>query len=147
MGEQELQRLVASLGALLRGGAPTSIAEHVVHTMVRVNWERSERYVMSPPHTQLMRPRAWESRIGNLVLAGDWTRNGFDVSSFEASVMSGALASHALCADPPLESVVGYRMLRKPGANDAPPTSWRHPLRPATTSANAAVINDASSDT
>ena len=35
----------------------------------------------------------------NLVLAGDWTRNGIDAGCVEAAVMSGIRAGYALAGD------------------------------------------------
>ena len=49
-----------------------------------------------------MQYRLWPDETGfdNLVFAGDWTRNGIDGGSFEATVASGRLASQALSGSP-----------------------------------------------
>ena len=41
------------------------------------------------------------------MLAGDWTRNSFEVGSVEASMTSGMLASNAICGSPAIEGIVG----------------------------------------
>ena len=66
----------------------------------RANTRGSERYAISP--AKLIGSRLWpdESGFDNLVLAGDWTRNGIDGGSFEAAVASGRLASQAISGYP-----------------------------------------------
>ena len=67
---------------------------------VRANYELTERYVQTPPNSIQFRLRADESGYPNLILAGDWTQNGLNVGSVEATVMSGMLASRAISGVP-----------------------------------------------
>jgi uncharacterized protein with NAD-binding domain and iron-sulfur cluster len=67
---------------------------------VRANYELTERYVQTPPGSVKFRLAAGESGYPNLVLAGDWTQNKLNVGSVEATVMSGMLASRAICGAP-----------------------------------------------
>ncbi len=66
----------------------------------RANATPTERYVQTLPGTVRYRLGADESGLPNLVLAGDWTRNGMDIGAVEATVMSGMLASRAICGSP-----------------------------------------------
>ncbi|HEU4975306.1 MAG TPA: NAD(P)-binding protein [Baekduia sp.] len=66
----------------------------------RANVRGSERYVLTPPGSVAHRLRADESGCANLVLAGDWTRNGICGGSVEAAVTSGKLAARALSGSP-----------------------------------------------
>lgn len=63
---------------------------------VSVNIDPSDRYVLSVPGSDKHRLRADESGYDNLVLAGDWTDNGFNAGCIEAAVMSGLQAANAL---------------------------------------------------
>jgi uncharacterized protein with NAD-binding domain and iron-sulfur cluster len=66
----------------------------------RANIFGSERYVLTPPGSIEHRLRPDESGVENLVLAGDWTRNGICGGSVEAAVTSGKLAAKALSGCP-----------------------------------------------
>jgi uncharacterized protein with NAD-binding domain and iron-sulfur cluster len=66
----------------------------------RANTSGSERYVTTPAGSVASRLRADESGYRNLVLAGDWTRNGIDGGCVEAAVNSGKQASRAVCGQP-----------------------------------------------
>jgi uncharacterized protein with NAD-binding domain and iron-sulfur cluster len=66
----------------------------------RANIFGSERYVLTPPGSIEHRLRPDESGVENLVLAGDWTRNGVCGGSVEAAVTSGRLAARALSGSP-----------------------------------------------
>jgi uncharacterized protein with NAD-binding domain and iron-sulfur cluster len=66
----------------------------------RANIFGSERYVLTPPGSVGHRLRPDESGVENLVLAGDWTRNGICGGSVEAAVTSGKLAARALSGSP-----------------------------------------------
>jgi uncharacterized protein with NAD-binding domain and iron-sulfur cluster len=66
----------------------------------RANIFGSERYVLTPPGSIEHRLRPDESGVENLVLAGDWTRNGICGGSVEAAVTSGRLAAKALSGSP-----------------------------------------------
>jgi uncharacterized protein with NAD-binding domain and iron-sulfur cluster len=67
---------------------------------VRANYELTERYVQTPPNSVAYRLKPDESGYANLILAGDWTDNGLNVGSVEAAVISGMLASRAICGSP-----------------------------------------------
>ena len=66
----------------------------------RANTQGTERYVATRKGTVEYRLRSDESGFSNLVLAGDWTRNGIDGGSVEAAFASGRMASRALCGSP-----------------------------------------------
>jgi len=73
---------------------------------VRSNVRPSERYVQSLPGHQHLRLAPDGSGVAHLVLAGDWTDNGFNLGCVEATVMSGLLAGRALLGR--LEPIVGF---------------------------------------
>ena len=62
----------------------------------RANTTPSERYVLTPAGSVDHRLAAEESGVENLVLAGDWTRNGIDGGCVEAAMTSGMQAARAL---------------------------------------------------
>jgi uncharacterized protein with NAD-binding domain and iron-sulfur cluster len=63
----------------------------------RANFEPSERYVMSPKGSNDFRLKADGAAIDNLIVAGDWTDNGFlNAGCVEATVMSGLQAARAI---------------------------------------------------
>lgn len=66
----------------------------------RANLQPTERYTLSLAGTMKYRLAADESGYTNLVLAGDWIRNGIDAGCVEASVMSGMQASRAISGQP-----------------------------------------------
>ena len=66
----------------------------------RANTQGTERYVATRAGTVGYRLRSDDSGFRNLVLAGDWTRNGIDGGSVEAAFASGRMASRALCGSP-----------------------------------------------
>ncbi len=66
----------------------------------RANYEPSERFALSLAGTLPYRIPSGDSGYSNLVLAGDWTRNGLNTGCVEAAVMSGMQASRALCGRP-----------------------------------------------
>jgi uncharacterized protein with NAD-binding domain and iron-sulfur cluster len=71
----------------------------------RANLQPTERYTLSLAGTMKYRLAADESGYTNLVLAGDWIRNGIDAGCVEATVMSGMQAARAICGSP--EIIVG----------------------------------------
>jgi uncharacterized protein with NAD-binding domain and iron-sulfur cluster len=90
---------------------------------LRANIAPSERYVMSRTGTIEARLRADASGYENLALAGDWTDNPQNLGSFEASVMSGMLASRALTGFP--------EQILRVGSNEPlmqPPPGWPPPF-------------------
>ncbi len=77
----------------------------------RGNVAPTERFVLSLAGTLKYRLYPDESGYENLVLAGDWTRNDFNIGNVEATVMSGMLAANALCGSPKKENIVGLGFL------------------------------------
>ena len=65
----------------------------------RANTTLSERYVLTPAKSVADRLAADQSGLANLVLAGDWTRNGIDGGCVEAAMTSGLQAGRALIGD------------------------------------------------
>jgi hypothetical protein len=76
------------------GGA--SGVERLNSQFWRANVEPSERYVLSLQGTGRYRLDPGNSGFDNLFLAGDWTRNGFDVGCVEAAALSAKLAAAAI---------------------------------------------------
>jgi uncharacterized protein with NAD-binding domain and iron-sulfur cluster len=66
----------------------------------RLNIDPSERYVLALPGGVKFRPRANESGVANLYLAGDWLRTGINAGCVEAAVMGGLQASQAISGFP-----------------------------------------------
>lgn len=65
------------------------------------NVKPSERYVLTTPGSSKFRlPARDAEEFTNLVLAGDWTANGFNLGCVEATTMSGLLASNAISGYP-----------------------------------------------
>lgn len=62
----------------------------------RANTLGSERYVLSPAGSVAHRLGADGAAAENLLLAGDWTRNGIDAGCVEAAVLSGMQAARVL---------------------------------------------------
>ena len=60
------------------------------------NTTGGERYVLSPAGSMAYRLAADQSGVENMMLAGDWTRNGIDGGCVEAAVTSGLQAARAL---------------------------------------------------
>ena len=82
---------------------------------LRVNASPSDRYVLSLPGSQKHRIAPDEAGFEGLVLAGDWTRTGYDLGCIEAATMSGLMAARALGAP---VSIVGEvpRQRAEPGS-------------------------------
>jgi uncharacterized protein with NAD-binding domain and iron-sulfur cluster len=66
----------------------------------KVNVDPSELYVLALPGTTKYRLAPGDSRFANLYLAGDWTLSDLNVGCIEATVISGKLASRAICGSP-----------------------------------------------
>jgi uncharacterized protein with NAD-binding domain and iron-sulfur cluster len=62
----------------------------------RANTRPTEAYVRAPRGSVCGRRDAWGSGYRNLVVAGDWMYNGFNLGSFESAVSGGKLAAFAL---------------------------------------------------
>lgn len=66
----------------------------------RANIDPAERYTLSVTDSTRHRLTAGGSGYDNLALTGDWIQNGQNLGSFEATTISGMLASHALSGWP-----------------------------------------------
>ncbi|MDQ4098877.1 MAG: hypothetical protein M3121_00055, partial [Chloroflexota bacterium] len=73
----------------------------------RANIDPSERYVLAVVDSSTYRLGADESGFANLILAGDWTKNGINAGRIEAAVMSGLLAACAVCGYPSRDQIIG----------------------------------------
>jgi uncharacterized protein with NAD-binding domain and iron-sulfur cluster len=69
-------------------------------TYERANTHGSDRYVTTYAGSVKYRLAPDESGLANLVLAGDWTRNGIDGGCMEAAAASGRLAARAISGHP-----------------------------------------------
>ena len=87
-GQPDLSSLVSTAG-----GTPD---EKFAAQFFRMNYEPTERYVQSLAGSIDYRLPSDDSGFSNLVLAGDWTRNGIDLGCVEAAVTSGMAAAEAL---------------------------------------------------
>lgn len=63
---------------------------------LRRNTRPSERFHLSPPGTIAHRIAPGATGVSGLVVAGDWTRTGLDLSNLEATALSGRLAARAV---------------------------------------------------
>lgn len=96
-------------GALLdaRPGAPAG-EDRLRSQYWRANVTPTERYVLSVPGSSRYRLAAHcPEEFPNLYLAGDWTANGLNCGCMEAAIISGRLASLALCGYPRRHAIVG----------------------------------------
>ena len=66
----------------------------------RANIDPAERYTLTVRNSTKHRMTAGGSGYENLALTGDWIQNGQNLGSFEATTISGMLASHALSGWP-----------------------------------------------
>jgi uncharacterized protein with NAD-binding domain and iron-sulfur cluster len=82
-------------------------AEPLTTQYTRANWAPTERYILTLPGSVQYRLPAKGTRFKNLVLAGDWTKNGFDAGCLEAAVTSGRLAAQAICGKPVADDIPG----------------------------------------
>lgn len=85
----------------------------------RANIDPNERYTVSAPGTLKYRLKAWGSSYSNVTLSSDAIYTGFNIGSFEGSVMSGKLASHAVTGAPALDQIYGYDFMH-PDVEAAP---------------------------
>jgi uncharacterized protein with NAD-binding domain and iron-sulfur cluster len=80
----------------------------------RANVSPSERFVLTVAGSTKYRIRPGDTGFDNLVIAGDWTDNGFNIGNVESTVMSGLLASNAISGYPRKDSIVGLDFGRGP---------------------------------
>ena len=71
----------------------------------RANIDVNELYILSTHTGMKHRPNTQAAGLRNLYFAGDWTNNGFNISSVEGAVMSGLQASRAISGHP--KNIVG----------------------------------------
>ena len=77
----------------------------------RGNVTPTERFVLTLAGTLQYRRYPDQTGFENLVFAGDWTRNDFNIGNVEASVMSGMLAANAISGLPNKKDIVGFGFL------------------------------------
>jgi uncharacterized protein with NAD-binding domain and iron-sulfur cluster len=83
-----------------RFGPNGPIPGTVVSQYSRANVDPSERYTLTVTNSTRHRLRTCDSGYDNLFLAGDWILNGQNLGSFEATTVSGLLASRAMSGKP-----------------------------------------------
>jgi uncharacterized protein with NAD-binding domain and iron-sulfur cluster len=66
----------------------------------RANSDPTSRYVTAAPDTRRLRIRADQTGFANLTIAGEWAETGVNISSIEATVISGMRASRAISGFP-----------------------------------------------
>jgi uncharacterized protein with NAD-binding domain and iron-sulfur cluster len=66
----------------------------------RANVDSTELFILSTSQGIGHRMKAGDTGLGNLVFAGDWTENGFNIGSVEGAVMSGLQAARAVSGVP-----------------------------------------------
>jgi uncharacterized protein with NAD-binding domain and iron-sulfur cluster len=66
----------------------------------RANVDPTENYVIAKAGTATSRLSAGQSGFNNLVIAGEWTETGINISSIESTVISGMRASRAISGVP-----------------------------------------------
>lgn len=86
--------------AHLVGPAGATDEERFDYQFFRANVDPDQRYVLTLPGTNRHRLRSDRSGFANLYLAGDWTRTPFNAGCVEAAVISGLMASRAICGRP-----------------------------------------------
>ena len=94
----------------------TSGKERVRSQYIRANTIPSEQFTLTLAKTNQFRLKPGDSGFHHLYLAGDWTRNSFNLGNIESTVMSGMLASNSICGNPPLDHITGL--------NFGEPTPW-----------------------
>lgn len=87
----------------------------LVSSYTRANIDPSERYTLSVTGSSEVRMRACDSGYGNLYLTGDWILNGQNLGSFEATTVSGMLASRAISGFPQTIARVDAARYSDPG--------------------------------
>jgi uncharacterized protein with NAD-binding domain and iron-sulfur cluster len=73
----------------------------------RANYWPSELFTLSVHKSTKHRIAPGETGFHNVVIAGDWTENGFNIGNVEATTMSGMLASNALVGYPKRADIIG----------------------------------------
>ncbi|MDM0045953.1 NAD(P)-binding protein [Variovorax dokdonensis] len=92
----------------LDGKPLDDLKEALEQQHMQANFKGSERYTLAMPGTIAYRISPLDLSVANMTIAGDWTECSFNEGCVEAAVMSGMLASHAICGFPALADIVGY---------------------------------------
>ena len=88
-------------------------------TYNRANIDPGERYTLSVAGSSRARMRTCDSGYGNLTLTGDWIQNSQNLGSFEATTVSGMLASRSISGFPQTISRVDAARYSDPGQRPA----------------------------
>jgi hypothetical protein len=96
----------------LAGAGAAKGGERFASQYWRANVALTERYVLTPSGTVEHRLPSDDSGFENLVLAGDWTKNGIDGGCVEAAVTSGIQAAAKLTGRPQRQPGTDPRWLR-----------------------------------
>jgi uncharacterized protein with NAD-binding domain and iron-sulfur cluster len=114
--EQRVGALWPALEGLRDGKFAVLLAPSGCQSEARFAWQYTranvgplESYVLALPGTLRHRLRPDETGFRNMYVAGEWTRNGFEVGCVEGAVISGLAAAQALSRRP-LE-IVGHEDL------------------------------------
>ena len=86
--------------SVLAAPAGTEGVQRLAAQYWRANVDTTELYVLSTPEGIANRIAAGKTGLANLVFAGDWTDNGFNIGSVEGAVMSGLQAAEAVSGVP-----------------------------------------------
>ena len=85
--------------------ASTKGEDRLKSQYLRANIDPNELYILCTARGMNARPKTQAAGLTNLYFSGDWTDNGFNISSVEGTVMSGLQASRALSGFP--QDIVG----------------------------------------
>lgn len=66
----------------------------------RANTDPTERYVIAKANTASVRIQPGQTGFDNLSIAGEWADSGVNISSIEATVITGMRVSRALTGQP-----------------------------------------------
>jgi uncharacterized protein with NAD-binding domain and iron-sulfur cluster len=86
--------------SVLAAPAGTAGVQRLAAQYWRANVDTTELYILSTPEGIANRIAAGATGLTNLVFAGDWTDNGFNIGSVEGAVMSGLQAAQAVSGVP-----------------------------------------------
>ena len=116
---EQLDRHVGSIwpdAVASTGGLDRALVRDVY---LRANVDPAECCVGSPTDTARLRPRADESGIDGLILAGNWVRSGINSTCVEQATMTGLAAARAITGLP--REIVGEHFLAaRPGSAPRP---------------------------
>ncbi len=97
-----VEDVARDLASLYPAGARQGVVEgdRIRDVYLRRNTLGGERFTHPAAGTTALRPRADESGVEGLVLAGDYVRNGLDVICIEGAVSAGLQAARAVIGTP-----------------------------------------------